>query len=252
MVKEYVAWFKTMERINVSVDNLHAAYSGTVPTVWGTGQGHRYSVTATNTGALPWHALGPDRVWLTAYFGKTSDTPPATGVSYIPLFKDVLPGESITVTFDILAPTSSGSYTLRHRMFSEQDGWFNEIQRTPVSVEKLNVQYIVSPPTTWKPGETKTYSITLVNKGTKTWNALGTNKVQLGAYFDGSSDAIGAWATEPKRFALPHDVAPGESITISVTMTAPSAPGTYVLRHRMVKEFVNWFNPLQKTTVTVK
>jgi hypothetical protein len=35
-------------------------------------------------------------------------------------------------------------------------------------------------------------------------------------------------------------------------MTAPSAPGTYVLRHRMVKEFVNWFVPLQKTTVTVK
>ena len=76
--------------------------------------------------------------------------------------------------------------------------------------------------------------------------------MNLGVYFDGTSDDIGAWATEPKRFALPNDVAPGASVTIQVTMTAPSAPGTYVLRHRMVKEFVNWFLPLQKTTVTVK
>ena len=55
-----------------------------------------------------------------------------------------------------------------------------------------------------------------------------------------------------KRFALPNDVAPGASVTIQVTMTAPSAPGSYVLRHRMVKESVNWFVPLQKTAVTVK
>jgi uncharacterized membrane protein len=205
----------------------------------------------TNTGTVPWHALGPDRVWLAAYFGKSSDTPPASGVWYVPLFKDVQPGESITLTFDILAPASSGTYTLRHRMFSEQDGWFNEIQRTPVSVEKLDAQYISAPPTTWKPGETKTYSITLVNKGSKTWNATGTNLVDLGVYFDGSSDDIGAWATEPKRFALPKDVAPGASVTINVTMTAPSTAGTYVLRQRMVKEFVNWFLPLQKTTVNV-
>jgi glucose/arabinose dehydrogenase len=251
MVKEYVAWFTTMEKIGVSVDNVHATYSGTAPTIWSAGQGQRYSITATNTGNLPWHALGPDRVWLTAYFGKTSDTPPASGVWYVPLFKDVQPGESITLTFDILAPTATGTYTLRHRMFSEQDGWFNEMQRTPVSVEKLSAQYIVTPPTTWKPGETKTYSITLVNKGTKTWNARGTNLVDLGVYFDGTSDDIGAWASEPKRFSLPNDVAPGGSVTIQVTMTAPTAPGTYVLRHRMVKEFVNWFLPLQKTTVTV-
>jgi glucose/arabinose dehydrogenase len=251
MVKEYVAWFTTMERVNVSVDNLHASYSGTVPTNWSTGQGQRYSITATNTGALPWHALGPDRVWLAAYFGKTSDTPPASGVWYIPLFKDVQPGESITLTFDILAPASSGTYTLRHRMFSEQDGYFNEIQRTSVSVEKLSATYTSTPPTIWQPGETKTYSITLVNKGSKTWSATGTNKVQLGVYFDGSSDDIGAWATEPKRFALPNDVAPGASVTIKVTITAPTAPGTYVLRQRLVKEFVNWFVPLQKTTVKV-
>src|SRR4029079_749938 len=189
------------------------------------------------------------------YFGKTSDTPPAAnglnGVWYVPLPQDVLPGQSVTLTFDILAPASSGTYTLRHRMFSEQDGYFNEIQRTSVSVEKLSATYTSTPPTIWQPGETKTYSITLVNKGSKTWSATSTNKVNLGVYFDGSSDDIGAWATEPKRFALPNDVAPGASVTINVTITSPTAPGTYVLRQRLVKEFVNWFVPLQKTTVKV-
>ncbi|HEY2414854.1 MAG TPA: PQQ-dependent sugar dehydrogenase [Pirellulaceae bacterium] len=254
MVKEYVAWFNTMEKINVTVDSLTASYSGTIPTTWSTGQAQRYSITVTNRGTTTWHAAGADQVRLGVYFGKTSDTPPTTAgaIKYFNLPNDLAPGQSATLTVDIVAPTSTGTYTLRNRMFSVQDGWFNDMLRTSAAVQKLSAQYTSSPPTTWKPGETKTYSITLVNTGSTTWNATGTNKVQLGVYFNGSSDNIGAWATEPKRFALPHDVAPGASVTIKVTITAPTAPGTYVLRQRMVKEFVNWFVPLQKTTVTVK
>ena len=58
------------------------------------------------------------------------------------------------------------------------------------------------------------------------------------------------WVTD-QRFNLPHDVAPGASVTISVSVTAPNQAGSYVLRHRMVKEQVAWFTQIQKTNVTV-
>ena len=110
---------------------------------------------------------------------------------------------------------------------------------------------MVSPPTQWQADEVRTYSITLVNKGTKTWNATGSYAVHLGVYFAGASDAVGAWNDEPQRFGLPHDVLPGKQVTLTISVQAPSAPGSYVLRHRIVKEQVNWFNPMQRTNVNV-
>ena len=53
------------------------------------------------------------------------------------------------------------------------------------------------------------------------------------------------------RFLLPHDVKPGQKITFSISVTPPLTPGSYVLRHRMVKEGVNWFNQMQRTNVVV-
>src|SRR5262249_38927761 len=55
----------------------------------------------------------------------------------------------------------------------------------------------------------------------------------------------------PVRFVLPEDVPLGASATIVVTVTAPTAPGNYVLRQRMVKESVSWFSDLQKTNVVI-
>jgi hypothetical protein len=40
-------------------------------------------------------------------------------------------------------------------------------------------------------------------------------------------------------------------LTLNVTMTAPSAPGSYVLRQRMVKENIGWFGDMLRTNVTV-
>ena len=75
--------------------------------------------------------------------------------------------------------------------------------------------------------------------------------MRLGAYFNGTGDGVGQWQSEPMRFVLPNDVAPGATATITVTLTAPTAKGTYTLRNRLVKENVAWFTPLQTTTITV-
>jgi hypothetical protein len=239
--------------VNVTVDTLAASYSAETPTIWGAGQFQHYSITLTNKGTATWHASGPDRVRLGVYFGGKSDVPPSgkSAPQMVALPGDVARGESVTLEIDVVAPTKSGSYVLRQRLIQDQFGWFSNLLSTNVSVQKLSALYMVSPPTQWQAGETKTYTITLLNNGSSTWNATGPNAVHLGVYFGGASDAVGAWSEEPMRFALPKDVGPGKKITLTISVQAPLAPGHYVLRHRMVKETVNWFDPMQRTNVSV-
>jgi hypothetical protein len=209
-------------------------------------------VTVTNTGTATWHADGPNRVRLGVYFGSNNTPTWSTPVSYFTLPQDVAPGQSATLTIDVAAPSKPGTYGLRERLIQDNVGWFPELLRTTASVERLSARYIVNPPTQWQAGQTRTYSITLINTGTKTWKASGANPVHLGVYFAGASDAVGDWSQEPMRFVLPHNVAPGSRVTLKITVTAPLTPGTYVLRHRMVKEYVNWFNQMVRTNVAVQ
>jgi len=52
------------------------------------------------------------------------------------------------------------------------------------------------------------------------------------------------------RTPLGADVAPNTTRTVSVTVTVPSAPGTYQLRIALVKEGVAWFPPSAPQTTT--
>ena len=44
-----------------------------------------------------------------------------------------------------------------------------------------------------------------------------------------------------RRVALPHDLGPGEEVELQLTVTAPTAPGNYVLEIDMIHEGVAWF-----------
>jgi hypothetical protein len=110
--------------------------------------------------------------------------------------------------------------------------------------------YSSTPPTSWSSAQTQSYDITLTNTGSQSWNNSGANPVWLSVVFGTSSDAIGSgWAT-PQGFGLPSAVAPGASITVAVSVTAPAGAGPYVLRHRLVKDGVAWFDQVQRTDVT--
>jgi O-antigen ligase len=47
---------------------------------------------------------------------------------------------------------------------------------------------------------------------------------------------------EGLRTRLPHDVEPGESVTVDTVLQAPAKPGTYYLQWDMVQENVVWFS----------
>ena len=244
-------FFDALHKATVVVQSLNASYTATPPAEWATNQKQEYQITLVNTGTATWNATGADRVRLGVYFGNSSDAVPA-GVTpaFFDLPRDVAPGQSVTLTVPLAGPATAGSYTLRQRLEKIGTGWFDDMQRTAASVQTFYPLFSGTLPTTWKAGERKTFTITVYNLGSTTWNASGTNPVRLGGYFGVASDTA-PWTEEPDRFILPKNVAPGQSVTMTVSLTAPLTPGTYTLRLKMVKENVAWSTQMLKATVKV-
>ncbi len=95
-------------------------------------------------------------------------------------------------------------------------------------------------PDSISPGQTFEVSITYKNTGNKTWTSgsnyrLGTQAPQDNTFWNGIN-----------RVGLPHDVAPNEEVTFTVTLTAPEDEGVYVLQWQMVQDGVEWFGEKSK------
>lgn len=148
----------------------------------------------------------------------------------------------------------AGSYQWRVRARGATDSaWATgpTFQIVDPAAPALAASYASQPATSWTTGQTRTYTVQVTNSGSSTWSAGGANPVRLGVHFGTADDGVGVgWATD-QRFWLSADVPPGGSTNVSVPVTAPSAAGSYVLRHRMVKEGLAWFAQIQKTPVTV-
>lgn len=119
-------------------------------------------------------------------------------------------------------------------------------------VELPSARYLVSPPVTWRTNEPLTYVVSLMNTGRDVWNSTGELQVHLAVYF-GQEGGVPpeAYQSTDQRLALPEDVPPGASTSVSVTVTPPSDAGAYLLRHELVKEGVAWFGDGVQTPVRV-
>ena len=107
-------------------------------------------------------------------------------------------------------------------------------------------------PTSWGTNQTQTYSVTITNAGSQVWPATGANPVHLGVHFANAGGGSGnnTWYTD-QRFSLPADLAPGASVTLSITVTAPADSGNLVLEYQMVKEYQFWFAQFADVQVIV-
>lgn len=96
-------------------------------------------------------------------------------------------------------------------------------------------------------GETVTPTLQLRNRGERLWEAHGNSPVSV-FYHWLSPDSQLAYIADGLHTPLPRDVAPGETITLPVTLRAPAQPGQYLLAWDMLREGLFWFSVLGNPT----
>jgi len=111
---------------------------------------------------------------------------------------------------------------------------------------------LVSPPASVKAGASAVVPVKVKNVSPIPWpsNASGVgSQINLGFHW-WTPDGKAAQFDGP-RTNLPKELAPGAEVELTGTLTAPSAPGDYVLEADMVQEAVTWFKDKGSKTARV-
>lgn len=265
MFKNQQFWFSSFAPVAVAVGPV--AWSAglalsAAPVSWSPGQTQTFAITVTNTGTQPWPATGANNVALDVNFsttaGGSNDVYTAWLTSQIVnLPSDVVPGAQIPISLTVTAPMRSGPLYLEVQMFKNQQFWFPTWQFTPVQVIGRHWWAAIdmsAAPSAWTAGQTQTFTVAVKNVGNETWPAGGANPVALDLHFTthqgGDAVLYTSWLTSD-IFSLPSDVAPGQSVQISVTITAPRQVGSPYLEAEVFKNQQFWIPSWQPAAVTV-
>ena len=169
-----------------------------------------------------------------------------------PLPRTVQPGQKVRLPrAKVKAPTDPGRYTLHFDMIEEGVCWFwwkgsprskATIEVKAPAIPDYRVEWLeIDIPPSIRAGETITPRlIFLKNTGRKTWLHTGEHQFRLGyEWFTKEGQKV---EMEDIRTSLPHNVAPGQTVTFSnAALKAPSQKGRYILRWDMIEEDVAWF-----------
>jgi hypothetical protein len=259
MVKAHEFWFDQFADVAGTIMPLwSAAYSVTnTPTKWGATQTQTYTVTLTNNGYSTWNAGGTNPVYLDVLFSSTGggvNSGTHYGWQAFSLPGDVASGGSVTLTITVTAPSQAGPMYVEYQMAKAHVFWFDQYADVAATVTSLwsGTYGVTNTPTKWGANQTQTYAVTLTNNGYNTWNAGGTNPVYLDVVFSTTGGGVNsgthyAWQT----FSLPGDVASGGSVTLTITVTAPSQAGSMYVEYQMVKAHEFWFDQFADVAATV-
>jgi hypothetical protein len=116
--------------------------------------------------------------------------------------------------------------------------------------ETLVATYVASPPASVPAGNAFVVSVMLTNTGTEMWRSTAPGLVNLSYHWYDPSGAAVIW--DGARTALGGDVAPTQQRMVQLTVTAPSAPGSYLLRVALVQEGVGWLTPSNPYAITAQ
>jgi tRNA (mo5U34)-methyltransferase len=148
------------------------------------------------------------------------------------------------IGFDEVSVLPTGVQTDRAVMVCRKRAPYPDSRAISYLGSKLS---LVSGPTQCHPGEVLTFRVRAENNGYARWlrgSEKGTERgdVHLVAHLLGEDEQplslyhAGAF--------LPHDIAPGETIEIEISLRAPARSGNYQLAFDMVSEHLAWFEDL--------
>lgn len=106
------------------------------------------------------------------------------------------------------------------------------------------------PPSPIYPGQRVSFPVTVRNTGTIAWPVMGPQQVALGYHFFQSRKELPYPDGRPILTALPHDVAPGETVTFDAEMVIPDRPGNFTLVLDLINGGENWFQDMQSDILT--
>lgn len=186
---------------------------------WGAGQGANsyrlYRNTVNAMPATPYKVVG----------NVTSDTDyPAVGLTYYYWIES--------------SHSPSGNYSTAR---SSEAVFLNAC---PLPVNNASCSSITPSKTTVIAGEVFSATVTMQNNGTTVWspNDMRNDVAGVNNYHVTVSPWAATW--NYGRAAVSTNVAPGESFTFTVPLTAPATAGTYNLSTQMIQEGVQWFGAL--------
>lgn len=219
--------------------------ASSIPTMLAAGEAATAVVTVRNVGTRTWPSSG---------FGLSSQDSPANlwNQTYTRLATTVAPGTTATFNLPIRAPATTGTYSLRRQMLDSTSGGVGFFSSVPCVNASITVggapaldAALVSQnfPLVMAPSEIRTVSVTMENTGSETWLADGT-------YVLNALDAI--WGVT--LVSVPTLTTTGGTSTLSFTIRAPAAPGTYTHRWRLRKlsgANAGFFGPLISVGMTV-
>ena len=274
MVKEQQFWFSQWASVSIrlAAESWLAGYDmSAVPKTWQPGQTQTLTVKVTNTGNQAWPSAGSTPVHLSLHFATSSGGWPNQVASYftawqtdqrVSLPADLPPGQTVSLSATLTTPASGRApAVLEAEMVKEQQFWFGEwtaVSLSGAAPASLAGYDLGAAPRIWTANQSATFAVTLTNTGNQTWTAGGPNPVHLGLHFATApggwpaqtSSYMRAWLTD-QRVSLPQDLAPGQSVTLTVTVTAPAAGNPIVLEGEMVKEQQFWFSDWEPVAVAI-
>jgi len=263
MIKEQDFWFQQWQpaAVNVATPDKAAGYDmSKAPTSWLAGQSQTFPVTVTNTSTSTWLSTGYYRTDLDLHFatsagGAAKQSTWLNSKAYS-LPANLAPGHSVTMNVTFAAPAKTGSLVLEAVMVKEHQFWFQHWQAVKVTVAAAvwSASYnLTGVPATWSKSQSQSITVTVTNTGNITWPSSGYYRVDLGLHFTtqtGGSSKLAYWLTSLAQ-SLPADLAPGNSVPVTISLTAPSAGGSMYLEAEMVREHQFWFQQTGFIPVTV-
>lgn len=230
------------------------------PLGWQPGATRTFDVSVTNTSGSTWPASGANFTALDMHFATAAGGSALIGdwltSDVFRLPADVAPGQSVSIPVTITAPRRTGTLVLEAEMFRNQLGWFTTQKAISVRIASVlwfGTYDLSAAPASWGSGQTQRFTVTVKNAGNQIWPAAGPNAVELDLNFAPralGSSAVSTWMGS-RIFKLGADVAPGGVASIAVSVTAPSAPGTYYLEAQLFKNQQFWFDSWQPVAVNV-
>jgi len=246
LVQEGVSWFSgegvPTRDITYSVTSGFAAsYTpGAIATLL---PGERASVTVgvRNDGILAWPAAGANPVRLAAHVVDASGNVVLWDGARTALAADVAPGASGSYQVAVDAPLAPGAYRARVDLVREGVAWFSGLGIATGDVPLLVVADYRARLPTGPLSVSRAAPVaqtTVTNVTSALWTAGGPAPVRASVHWYDAAGNVLVW--DGPRTALPRDVAPGETIALSVAL-GPVPAGAASATIDLVSEGVRWF-----------